>query len=268
MKKSPAFVSYAREDSAFALRLAADLKARGAHVWLDQLDIRPGQQWDREVEQALTNCSEMLAILSPAAIDSNNVMDEVGFALEEQRAVIPILHQDCRVPFRLRRVQYIDFRSGYEKALEAALTALASEDQVAVPANQIPGAPPVSDVPTERDNIARQKAAADKAEQDRIAREKADADRKTEQDRIARQKAAADKAEQDRIAREKADADRKTEQDRIARQRAAADKAEQDRIAREKADAVWQIEQKVRSNEFAPDHGLEVKEERGRTGLF
>ena len=54
---SPAFVSYAREDAAFALRLAADLKAHGAHVWIDQLDIRPGRQWDSEVEKALTAAS-------------------------------------------------------------------------------------------------------------------------------------------------------------------------------------------------------------------
>ena len=42
LAKSPAFVSYAREDSEFALRLAADIKANGANVWIDKLDIRPG----------------------------------------------------------------------------------------------------------------------------------------------------------------------------------------------------------------------------------
>lgn len=36
-----------------ALRVTADLKQAGANVWLDQLDIPPGRQWDREVEQAL-----------------------------------------------------------------------------------------------------------------------------------------------------------------------------------------------------------------------
>ena len=34
--KPPAFLSYGREDSTFALKLAADLKALGANVWLDQ----------------------------------------------------------------------------------------------------------------------------------------------------------------------------------------------------------------------------------------
>ena len=34
-----AFFSYSREDAQFALRLAEDLKAAGANVWMDQLDI-------------------------------------------------------------------------------------------------------------------------------------------------------------------------------------------------------------------------------------
>ena len=37
-----AFFSYSRDDSEFALRLAEDLKAAGAAVWIDQLDIEPG----------------------------------------------------------------------------------------------------------------------------------------------------------------------------------------------------------------------------------
>jgi hypothetical protein len=34
-----AFLSYSREDSDFALRLADDLKAAGTNVWLNQLEI-------------------------------------------------------------------------------------------------------------------------------------------------------------------------------------------------------------------------------------
>jgi hypothetical protein len=131
--KSPAFLSYARRDSAFAIRLATDLKVRGANVWVDQLDIRGGQRWDREVEQALSNCSEILIILSPASVESTNVMDEVAFALDERKTVIPILQSDCRIPFRLRRLQQIDFRSDYESGLKGLVQALAVEDQVSLP---------------------------------------------------------------------------------------------------------------------------------------
>jgi Flp pilus assembly protein TadD len=122
-----AFFSYCREDSSFALRLAGDLKAAGAKVWVDQLDIRPGQRWDRAVEEALKNCARMVVILSPASVNSNNVLDEVSFALEEQKTVIPVICRDCSVPFRLRRLQHVDFRTDYARALQGLLKCLAPE---------------------------------------------------------------------------------------------------------------------------------------------
>jgi hypothetical protein len=99
VKREPAaFVSYSREDSEFVLRLADDLKAAGASVWLDQRDIVAGQRWDRAVEDALTECARMVVILSPDAVSSTNVMDEVSFALEEQKTIIPVIYRDCAIP--------------------------------------------------------------------------------------------------------------------------------------------------------------------------
>jgi hypothetical protein len=63
-----AFFSYSRQDSAFALRLAQDLKDAGANVWIDQLDIEPGQEWDSAIEAAVTQSPRMLLILSPSSV--------------------------------------------------------------------------------------------------------------------------------------------------------------------------------------------------------
>ncbi len=122
--KLAAFFSYSREDSEFALRLAGDLKAAGANVWLDQLDITPGQRWDSAVEEALKNCPRLIVVLSPAAVKSQNVMDEVSFALEERKTVIPVIHRDCDIPFRLRRVQHADFRQDYARPLQGLIGTL------------------------------------------------------------------------------------------------------------------------------------------------
>jgi len=118
------FFSYAREDSAFVLRLAKELRRAGANLWLDQLDILGGQRWDRAVQEALDACQGIIAVLSPEALASNNVMDEVSYALEEGKLVVPILLRSCAVPFRLRRVQYIDFIASYDAALPQLLRAL------------------------------------------------------------------------------------------------------------------------------------------------
>lgn len=121
------FFSYAREDSEFVLKLARELRKTGATLWLDRLDIRGGQRWDETVQAALKSCQGMLAVLSPHAVASSNVMDEVSYALEEQKHLIPVLYQECAIPFRLRRVQYVDFRSGYEDGFAELLKALGIE---------------------------------------------------------------------------------------------------------------------------------------------
>ena len=109
--KSPiAFVSYSRDDLEFASRLALDLKQAGAGIWLDKLDIHPGQLWERALEEAVTNCSRIVVILSPASVESENVMAEVAFGLDEKKEIIPVLYRDCKIPFRLRPIQYVDFR--------------------------------------------------------------------------------------------------------------------------------------------------------------
>jgi len=138
--KFAAFFSYSRDDSSFVVRLAADLKAAGANVWLDQLDIAPGQRWDRTIEDALRRCPCLLVILSPTSVESTNVMDEVSFALEEKKTVIPVVYKDCVIPFRLRRLQYVDFKEDYAHGLQELLSVLAPQqktEQIAPTPSQV-----------------------------------------------------------------------------------------------------------------------------------
>jgi hypothetical protein len=122
-----AFISYCRVDSEFAHRLAEDLKAGGAAVWLDQNDIRPGEPWDSAVERALVKCTRLILILSPASVASHNVLDEMSYALKQQRKVIPVLFKDCEIPFRLNRIHYVDFRTNYDRGLKELTKALVTQ---------------------------------------------------------------------------------------------------------------------------------------------
>ena len=118
-------------DSEFALKLAQDLKdGAGANVWLDQLDIELGTAWDLAVEEALNRSPCLLVVLSPISVASQNVRDEISFALSKQKRVIPLLAKDCEIPFRLARLQHADFRSDYSLGLKALMKALVSQDGV------------------------------------------------------------------------------------------------------------------------------------------
>jgi tetratricopeptide (TPR) repeat protein len=141
---SKTFFSYARADSQFVLQLVKDLRVAGAAVWLDQFDIGAGAHWDTAVEKALRECPRQVIVLSPAAVNSDNVKDEVSFALEENKEVIPLLYRDCMIPFRLRRVEYIDFRGEYAAGIQVLLKALAVVPQSVTPeisdsCSEIPG---------------------------------------------------------------------------------------------------------------------------------
>jgi hypothetical protein len=127
------FFSYARADSEFVLKLAADLRSTSTNLWLDQLDIPAGARWDRAVEEALHASQGLLVVLSPDAVASNNAMDEVSFGLETDRRIVPILFKDCAIPFRLKRFQYIDFRAGYDEGFTRLVQALKPVDQLPTP---------------------------------------------------------------------------------------------------------------------------------------
>lgn len=52
-KKTYVFLSYAREDSEFASWLQTSLENAGIAVWRDLTEIRAGQNWLEEIDNAL-----------------------------------------------------------------------------------------------------------------------------------------------------------------------------------------------------------------------
>jgi formylglycine-generating enzyme required for sulfatase activity len=103
------FISYSRVNSEFVVRLAKDLKAAGYDVWLDQLDIPKGARWDDAIEAAVENSSTFMIVLAPESIESQNVKDELSYAIDSGKQILPVVIKSCKIPLRLRRFQYVDF---------------------------------------------------------------------------------------------------------------------------------------------------------------
>jgi hypothetical protein len=125
------FFSYGRADAEFVLKLANDLRSEGISLWIDQLDIPAGERWDIAVGNALKASPSLLLVLSPASVASQNVMDEVAFALESNKKIVPVLHRRCDIPFRIRRLQYIDFTATYDGGFTQLLRTLKAPQVVA-----------------------------------------------------------------------------------------------------------------------------------------
>ncbi len=69
----------------------------------------------------------MLMIVSGASIKSNNVLDEVSYALAQGKKVIPLLIEDCPIPFRVARLQWVSFTGNYDTSLEKLVATLRGE---------------------------------------------------------------------------------------------------------------------------------------------
>lgn len=147
------FLSYSRTDELFALRFATDLRNHGIAMWVDQLDIRPSEHWDRAIERAVHECRGLVVLLSPRSVESDNVADEISFAIDHRKSVLPVMIDRCRLPLRITRMQVIDAVGDYERALEQCIAVLSGEP---VPSAQKPTLTPRADF--DRETIAAAKS--------------------------------------------------------------------------------------------------------------
>jgi hypothetical protein len=120
------FISYAQGDETFATRLVEDLCQSGAKVWLDIRDAKPGRHWTRSIEQALSQSTMMIVVMSPRALEAIHVNVEWQAYLEAYRPVIPVLIQPCDLPGPLRTRRPIDFtrERDYSRAVHLLITRL------------------------------------------------------------------------------------------------------------------------------------------------
>lgn len=131
------FLSYSRSDERFALKFAKDLRAHAVAIWVDQLDIRPSEHWDRSVERAVRDCRGMVVILSPRSAASDNVADEISFAIDSGKPILPVMIERCTPPLRITRMHMIDATTHYDGALQQCLAEIrrgSSSDRSGPPA--------------------------------------------------------------------------------------------------------------------------------------
>jgi hypothetical protein len=105
------FISYAHRDSAdLAQKLHTDLQRLGFDVWLDRPQLKGGDNWTKEIENALNRAEVLLALLSEGSYQSDICRAEQGIALDAGKRVIPLkVHRDSKAQLRLYGLPWIDF---------------------------------------------------------------------------------------------------------------------------------------------------------------
>src|SRR3954464_940444 len=86
-----AFISYASADRDRALAVADALAGAGVAAWLDRRSIAGGTSWSADTSQASGGCAAPVLLVSPAAMASPNVAQEVQLGGEPPRPLLPLL---------------------------------------------------------------------------------------------------------------------------------------------------------------------------------
>ncbi|NJL96176.1 MAG: toll/interleukin-1 receptor domain-containing protein [Anaerolineae bacterium] len=118
------FISYRRSSSsALAMLIHAELRVEGFNPFLDIRTLVPGDEWHRVLRQRVMDASVFISVLAPDSLASENVAEEVAWALESpQTRIIPVLHAGLRVE---------DLRAGAFPQLADKNLILLEEDRAA-----------------------------------------------------------------------------------------------------------------------------------------
>jgi WD40 repeat protein len=87
------FISYSRRDGAeFAAKLREELEVAGLPVWHDVSALEGNRDWWSQIEEALRSkeLHHLVLVLTPAAVASQYVRDEIRLARQEGKTVSPV----------------------------------------------------------------------------------------------------------------------------------------------------------------------------------
>jgi len=123
------FLCHSSSDKPIVRTLYNRLKDDGLDPWLDEQKLLPGQDWNLEITKEVRASDIVVVCLSRRSINkAGYVQKEIKYALDvadEQPEgtifIIPLKLEECEVPARLCRWQWLNFfkEDGYEKLMRA-----------------------------------------------------------------------------------------------------------------------------------------------------
>jgi hypothetical protein len=110
------FISYSRKNASLVDTIEHRIQARGFRTWVDRQGLSGGQQWANAIQQAIVQCDLYLLMLTPDALTSNFVWNELRFARSlGKRAIVVYAQTVAQFPTELQGLPVIDFRKRREQ---------------------------------------------------------------------------------------------------------------------------------------------------------
>jgi len=154
------FISYSRRDRAVADYIGAELRNRGAEVFIDYQKLTGGENFVGRLGREIEASDYFVLLLSPRSVASRWVRDETGWALHCDKPIIPVMLEPASMSdfFFLTNVEQVDFKrwsvdgkvDGAVRKLAASLGLPAEPTHAEpVPAAMVEVAPPEGEAEAE-----------------------------------------------------------------------------------------------------------------------
>jgi len=124
------YIAYARNDELFALELDTALRQVDVNVWFDQIDVEPDEDWEYAVKTALNRSGVMVLVLSPSAMEDDDLRKEAITFMEAGKIVIPVVHEPYKNDTLQSLVPPIDFSDNFDFGLQLLLRSIAGSSPV------------------------------------------------------------------------------------------------------------------------------------------
>ena len=118
-----AFISYARKDQTFVLKVSQALKDLDKDIWIDSKDIPPTTEWLQEIFAGIEGADAFLFIISPDSVRSDFCAMELSHAVKHNKRIITVLHREVNpdsLDPAISPIQWIPFTDAenFEPSLE------------------------------------------------------------------------------------------------------------------------------------------------------
>src|SRR5215472_1531999 len=121
-----AFISYSSHDRKEAFSIRELLEASHIRVWMDFFDIQTTAELRQELRTKVEQAEIFCLLLSPTAVESPWVHQEIEIALVAAKRglrILPIILRPCRIPAQLSDIVGFDASEGLEhEAVRLRLT--------------------------------------------------------------------------------------------------------------------------------------------------
>lgn len=132
---SHVFLCYSSSDYKQANRLRSQLQDAGISVWQDKESISAGAQFSIEIEQAIRRSSLILALTSKSSGESPWVRNEILFAIDAKKTIIPVIIEEGATPILpIYGLQNIELAVDWEQGVLRLIDRIQSIVQEAHPA--------------------------------------------------------------------------------------------------------------------------------------